>query len=112
MNYELTGSQKGCNMSQVRGRDLCHTPIFADAAQVNTWQAPASPSNPMVEEWFYIQSGNRMVQFRHGGLANVLMADWHVEALPPAKGSYHPLLPSARIGYLDSKDVLFRPQGR
>ena len=112
INYELSGSQKGRNISQVRGRDVCRTPVFADVAQVNTWQAPASPSNPMVEEWFYIQPGNRMVQFRHGDLANVLMADWHIEALPPAKGSYHPLLPEARIGYFDSKDVLFRPQGR
>jgi prepilin-type processing-associated H-X9-DG protein len=64
----------------------------------------------MAEEWFYIQSGARMVHFRHGGMANVLFADWHVEAMPPAKGSYNPLLPDAHIGYLDPKDVLFAPR--
>src|SRR2546425_9551782 len=30
--------------------------LLADAAQVNTWQAPASPSNPMLEEWYYVDN--------------------------------------------------------
>ena len=28
------------------------TAVFADSAQVNTWQAPASPDHPMLEEWY------------------------------------------------------------
>jgi len=113
VNYDLvTGTPgRGRNLAEVRPRDLGRTVVFADAAQVNTFQAPASPSNPLVEEWFYVQAAARYVQFRHGGLANVLMADGHVEALPPAAGSYHPLLPQARIGHLDPSRVLFRPQG-
>ena len=26
--------------------------FLADAAQINTWQAPASPANPLIEEWY------------------------------------------------------------
>ena len=110
VNYELTGTTKARNVSELRGRDAARTVIMADAAQVNTWQAPASSTNPLVEEWFYVQPGARMVQFRHGGMANVLMADWHVEACQPAQNSYHPLLPQARIGYLDTKKYVFKPK--
>jgi len=110
INYELSNFTCGRYYEEINPRDVTRTVIFADAAQVNTWQAPASPSNPMAEEWFYIQPGARMVHFRHGGLANVLFADWHVEALPPAPGSYNPLLKRACIGYLDSKQVLFTPR--
>jgi prepilin-type N-terminal cleavage/methylation domain-containing protein/prepilin-type processing-associated H-X9-DG protein len=110
INYDFTGTTKARNISELRGRNAGRSVLMADAAQVNTWQAPASSSNPLVEEWFYVQSGARMVQFRHGGLANVLMADWHVEACEPAKNSYHPLLPQARIGYLDTKRYVFKPK--
>jgi prepilin-type processing-associated H-X9-DG protein len=65
----------------------------------------------MVEDWYYIQPGARFVQFRHLGRANVLFADWHVEAVGPAAGSFDPRLPEARIGYFDSKDVVFAPGG-
>jgi prepilin-type processing-associated H-X9-DG protein/prepilin-type N-terminal cleavage/methylation domain-containing protein len=109
INYQLSNYNTGRNLEEIRGADASRTLVFADAAQINTWQAPASPGRPMAEEWFYIQPSVRMVHFRHNGLANVLFADWHVEALPPAANSYSPLLPAARIGYFDSKDVLFNP---
>jgi hypothetical protein len=32
------------------------TALFADAAQINNFQAPASPSNPMLEEWYYLDN--------------------------------------------------------
>src|SRR5204862_3099703 len=28
--------------------------VLADAAQVNTWQPPASAGNPLLEEWYYV----------------------------------------------------------
>jgi len=37
-----------------RLRQPAQTALFADAAQVNNFQAPASPSNPMLEEWYYL----------------------------------------------------------
>jgi len=101
---------------EIRGSDTSRTVVMADAAQVNTFQAPASRSNPLLEEWHYVQPEDRSlpdwphVHFRHGGLANVLFADWHVEACPPREGSYDGRLPSVRVGCLDEEEVLFRPR--
>jgi prepilin-type N-terminal cleavage/methylation domain-containing protein/prepilin-type processing-associated H-X9-DG protein len=110
INFSLSNFNGGRCIDEVRASDVTHTIIFADSAQVNTWQAPASPSCPLAEEWFYIQPGQRMVHFRHLGKANVLMADWHVEALPAAPGSYNPLMKDECIGYFDAKRVLFEPK--
>jgi len=111
INYNLSSHNSSGNYGWIRPADAARTVIFADAAWVNAIQAPASPTHPMVEDWFYIQPGARFVQFRHGGRANVLFADWHVEAVGPAAGSFDPRLPEARIGYFDPEDVLFAPGG-
>jgi len=111
INYNLSSHNSSGNYGWIRPADATRTAIFADAAQVNTIQAPASPTHPMVEDWYYVQSGARYVQFRHLGRANVLFADWHVEAVGPAEGSFDPRLPSAQIGYFDPEDVLFAPGG-
>src|SRR5439155_4111082 len=39
-----------------RAQHPSETALFADAAQVNDFQAPASHSNPMIEEWYYVSS--------------------------------------------------------
>lgn len=49
--------------------------IFADSAQVNAFQSPASPSNPAIEEWHCIEPGKPFVHFRHNRKANVLFSD-------------------------------------
>jgi len=110
INAELAGLSTCRSITEIRPRDASRTVLFADAAWINTFQPPASPKNPLVEEWFYIQPGVRYVHFRHGGCANVLFADWHIEAMEPAEGSFDPRLPEAHIGYLDPKAVLFRPR--
>ena len=92
------------------GPDASRTVVFADAAQVVTHLAPASPANPMVECFPYVEPERPHIQFRHGGCANVLFADWHIEALEPAEGGLDRRLPEARIGYLDPQAVLFRPR--
>ena len=105
------------NISEIRPSDAQRTVIFADAAYINWWQPPASPQNPLVEEWHYVLPQDRSafdsphVHFRHLGRANVLFADWHVEAVGPAAGSFDPRLPEARIGYFDPAEVLFAPGG-
>ena len=111
INYELSYHTGSRNISEVRPQDASQTVVFADSAQVVTWIPPASAQNPMMEDWYYIRSGERTVQFRHGGRANVLFADWHVEAIGPAPGSFDPRLPEARIGYFDSDQVLLVPRG-
>lgn len=105
----VNGNGNG-NYGWIRGCDASRTVIFADSAQVNTFLPPASPSNPMIEDFPYIEPGKPYIQFRHGGLANVLFADWHVEALGPAEGSIDRRLPLAKIGCLDGNEVLFRPR--
>jgi len=76
---------------------------FADAAQVNTFQAPASSANPMLEEFYYVSANpaDRTAHFRHGGWANALFCDGHVKAVPMYPGSLNPALPDARVGRLD-----------
>ena len=74
--------------------------VFADAAQVNTFQAPASPKNPMLEEFYYVDDRSRTAHFRHRHLANVVFCDGRVAAEAPVAGSLDPRLPSAWVGTL------------
>jgi len=108
---DKTNGKGNGHIAWIRGRDAGRTLLFADSAQVNTFQAPASPTNPMVEDWYYIEPNKRYVQFRHGGRANVLFADWHVESAGPAEYSFDRRLPGAMIGYFDPDDVLLEPRG-
>ena len=82
-----------------------HTALFADAAQVNTWQAPASPANPLLEEWYYIDDNPRQpnAHFRHQRAANVVFCDGHVERATPAPDSLDPRLPAACVGRLPTE---------
>ncbi len=81
--------------------------LFADSAMVNYWQAPASPSNPMFEEWHYVdKSGRASVHFRHGGRANVLYGDGHVGRAGPEPDSFDKKLPGMKIGRL-AKEIKF-----
>jgi prepilin-type processing-associated H-X9-DG protein len=60
------------------------TIAWADAAQVNTWQAPASAANPMMEEWYYLNSQQPpKFHFRHGGHCHAAFADGSIRALEP-----------------------------
>lgn len=61
--------------------DLQHpgkTVVFATAAQVNTFQKPASTRNPMIEEFYGFDDDRTKipsVHFRHNGQAMVAFAD-------------------------------------
>ena len=75
--------------------------LFADTAQVNTFQAPASASNPMFEEWYYFDySPLPNVHFRHAQRANVTFADGHVGMETMLPGSLDKKLPSQFVGRL------------
>jgi len=60
---------------------------LADAAQVNVFQDPASPDNPLLEEFYYLddETGQPISNyqpnghFRHSQRANVTFCDGHVE---------------------------------
>lgn len=81
--------------------------FLADAAQVNNFQAPASPQNPMLEEFYYVSTNEPTVHFRHSGKANTAFCDGHVSAERPLAGSLDPRLAGQIIGRLPIEILLF-----
>jgi prepilin-type N-terminal cleavage/methylation domain-containing protein/prepilin-type processing-associated H-X9-DG protein len=78
------------------------TVLFADAAQVNDFQTPASPSNPMLEEWYYVDTNTSYPNghFRHIQRANVVFCDGHVTDEKSVPGSLDQRLPNQFVGQL------------
>ncbi len=78
------------------------TALFADAAQVNDFQAPASKDNPMLEEFYYVDNTVNYPNghFRHSQRANVVFCDGHVAPEKFVAGSIDPKLPSQFVGRL------------
>jgi prepilin-type processing-associated H-X9-DG protein len=72
--------------------------FLGDAAQVNTFQAPASPDNPLLEEFYYVNTTEPTAHFRHGGRANAAFCDGHTGSERPAPGSLDTRLPREVIG--------------
>jgi prepilin-type processing-associated H-X9-DG protein/prepilin-type N-terminal cleavage/methylation domain-containing protein len=80
--------------------------LLADAAQINDFQAPASRSNPMVEEWYYVTPATNFTgpayypngHFRHSQRANVVFCDGHVGAETMVTGSLDRRLPNQCVG--------------
>jgi prepilin-type N-terminal cleavage/methylation domain-containing protein/prepilin-type processing-associated H-X9-DG protein len=79
--------------------------LLADAAQINTWQAPASPSNPMLEEWYYLDNTTNQPNghFRHSHQAATLFCDGHIALEKFLPGSVDARLPSQYV-------ARFRPE--
>jgi len=75
--------------------------VFATSAQINTFQAPASADNPMIEEFYGIDDKEKTVHFRHGGQAMVAYADGSVGFLPIKGARQDSRVPGANIGTLD-----------
>jgi prepilin-type N-terminal cleavage/methylation domain-containing protein/prepilin-type processing-associated H-X9-DG protein len=84
--------------------------LFADAAQVNDFQAPASITNPMLEEWYYVDTTVDYPNghFRHSRLANVAFCDGHIGTEKFVPGSIDPRLPAQLVGRLRS-EILVLP---
>ncbi|MGI8967247.1 MAG: prepilin-type N-terminal cleavage/methylation domain-containing protein [Limisphaerales bacterium] len=83
------------------------TTLFADAAQINTWQPPASSTNPMLEEWYYVDDNSAQPNghFRHQKKANALFCDGHVGREKLVPGSLDLRLPQENVGRL-RKEIL------
>lgn len=98
-NYYL--GKESINMARVsRPSELV---LLADAAQINDFQAPASPDNPMLEEWYYVDaedSNYPNVHFRHQLKANAVFCDGHVGTEKPAPNSLDGRLPGQSVGRL------------
>jgi prepilin-type N-terminal cleavage/methylation domain-containing protein/prepilin-type processing-associated H-X9-DG protein len=105
-NSYLFSAQKTVNAGKIS--HPADTALFADSAQVNTFQKPASPINPMFEEWYYLDLETNYANpnngpnghFRHSQKANVIFADGHVALEKAVAGSYDKRLPNQFIGQL------------
>ena len=84
------------------------TVLFADAAQVNTFQYPASPLNPMLEEFYFVDDRSQTAHFRHELKANTVFCDGHVSAEKPVEGSLDRRMPAACVGTL-RREILALP---
>jgi prepilin-type N-terminal cleavage/methylation domain-containing protein/prepilin-type processing-associated H-X9-DG protein len=99
-------SQKPVNANKVS--HPADSALFADAAQVNTFQTQNSPYPIMFEEWYYLDletnysNANNQPNghFRHSQKANVTFADGHVDLEKPVPNSIDKRLPSQFIGQL------------
>ena len=74
------------------------TVVFATCAQVNTFQEPASDSDPMIEEFYLLDDREVTVHFRFGGHALAAMADGSVQALAMDPSTLDNRMPEAQIG--------------
>ncbi len=90
--------------------------LFADAAQANDFQPPASHSTPMLEEWWYLDAAASFGgsgyyghdHFRHNQRANVAFADGHVCTEKMMDGSLDRRLPQQNLGQLRT-EILMLP---
>lgn len=84
------------------------TALFADAAQVNDFQRPASRANPMLEEWYYLSIATTYGSsayypnghFRHSQKAQAVFCDGHIAVETMVPGSLDQKLPSQFVGSL------------
>ncbi|MDX2226188.1 MAG: prepilin-type N-terminal cleavage/methylation domain-containing protein [Verrucomicrobiae bacterium] len=106
-NVLLGGGWMG--MGTVRNREsitnASQLVIFATSAQVNTFQAPASSANPMIEEFygFDTNTANKTVHFRLGEKALVVFADGRLDLVPMDASTQDLRMPQARIGSLGAQ---------
>ncbi len=80
--------------------------LFSDAAQINTFQPPASPSNPMLEEFYYVNANEATAHFRHLRTANVVHVDGHVTPVPFLENSIDLRMPRAFVGKLQPSNLI------
>ena len=86
-NWLLGGRTTGRPLHSSNLSQGGHVILFADCGQVNTFQAPASPKKPMIEEFYLVNETDKTFHFRHNGRANVVFCDGHVESFIPFPGT-------------------------
>jgi prepilin-type N-terminal cleavage/methylation domain-containing protein/prepilin-type processing-associated H-X9-DG protein len=99
-------TQSPLNISSVK--HPAQTVTFADAAQVNDFQPPATRNNPMLEEFYYLTANTNFSSlgyypnghFRHSQRANAVFCDGHVGMETMMPGSLDKKLPDQNVGQL------------
>lgn len=72
--------------------------VFATSAQINSFQRPASPKHPMLEEFYGLDEREYTVHFRHHGQAMVAFANGAVGFLPMDESTRDQRMPDANVG--------------
>ncbi len=72
--------------------------VFCTSAQVNTFQKPASPNNPMLEEYYGVDGAEVTVHFRHNGRAMVSFASGNAGFLDMDESTRDSRMPKADVG--------------
>ena len=88
------------------------TVFLADAAQVNTFQSPASRERPMLEEFYYVNDHERTAHFRHRKKAIAAFCDGHVGQVGFATSSIDDRMPDQWVGRLPGellRDTMVEP---
>jgi prepilin-type N-terminal cleavage/methylation domain-containing protein/prepilin-type processing-associated H-X9-DG protein len=101
LNLSAALSQPAFVTTQLR--TPAQTALFADAAQVNTFQPPASPENPMLEEFYYVSEKEPTTHFRHSAKCSAVLCDGHVETVPMAENSLDDRLPFQKVGRMEDR---------
>jgi prepilin-type N-terminal cleavage/methylation domain-containing protein/prepilin-type processing-associated H-X9-DG protein len=92
------------------------TALFADAAQVNDFLGSGSPSNPTLQEWYYLDDPTNYPaksyyphgHFRHSQKANAIFSDGHTGRETFVPGSIDPKLPAQFVGRLRPESLRIR----
>jgi prepilin-type N-terminal cleavage/methylation domain-containing protein/prepilin-type processing-associated H-X9-DG protein len=112
-NVHVSTNETGGARSVESIRDTSGVALFGDAAQINDFQPPAAPDNPLLEEWYYLDSADGSTSypnahFRHRFRANVVFVDGHVDRESPAPGTLDPRLPGESVGRLRAEVLKIR----
>jgi prepilin-type processing-associated H-X9-DG protein/prepilin-type N-terminal cleavage/methylation domain-containing protein len=97
-NWALGGRMTGNPMNVAHLKNAASVILLGDCGQVNTFQSPASASNPMIEEFYIINESFKTIHFRHAGKANLLFVDGHVELFDPYPGTEDRRVPGELLG--------------
>ena len=110
VNTELTGGASGNDPNRLLRINQVARPgqtaLFATCAQINTFQAPASGKNPMLEEFYLFTTNEVTVHFRHAGNAIVAFADGSQREVAGDRSTFSSRLPSACVGSLPRTMIL------
>jgi prepilin-type processing-associated H-X9-DG protein len=98
LHLSAPAAQPPINLARIRVPS--ELAVLADTAQVNTFQPPASPEQPMIEEFYYFCTNEPTVHFRHAGYAKLVFGDGHVGQEKPSADTLDRRLPGQIIGRL------------
>lgn len=107
---QLLGPRNGPVLNAGRLASPDSLAVFADGAQANDFQAPASPERPMLEEFYYFGTNllESTIHFRHEERAETAFADGHIGSERPEPGSEDRRVAGQLLGRITAARVVPR----